>query len=232
MIRFLKRGRMTDDDQGARLAPVHLPYEQRAPMRMHFRFWRWDGGLMPAGMLEGAARVRLDYILGRPPYVAGSPVPPMRSVGADVAIAGPVARHEKLAAVWVGALTTPIAIEMWSKDPVDSQSSMNAGGRTHLYAILPLLRADSGAQHQEPEFTDGRGCRHPAYRFRAEPGNAWGTGPLAIQYDADTRQPARLSSPMPMNHMWHLQTTELHPDRALAIGGPARGGNPEQVPAC
>lgn len=215
---------MTDDDQGARLAPVQLPHHhQRGPMRMHFRFWRWDGGLMPAGLAEGAAWVRLDYILARPPYVAGSPVPPMRSAGADVAIAGPIARHDKLTAVWVGALTTPIAIEMWSVEPIKSQSSMNVGGRMHLYAVLPLLRASRSGQHQEPTLTPAGGRPQPAYRFRAELGNAWGTGPLPIRYHPDTRQPDHLGAPIPTNHMWHLQDTNMPPARALAYASATPG---------
>jgi hypothetical protein len=220
----------TPTTAAGQLAPTMLPHKhERTPLPMHFRAWRWAAGmtrtgLTPGGVFEGAAWVRLDYITARPPYAAGDTPPPMRAVGAHVAIAGPVANHDALAAVWAGALTTPIAIEMWSKDHIHSQSSLHLGGRTHVYAVLPLLRADRDAQQQEPTFTDPRGRRHPAYRFRAEVGNAWGHGPLPIRYDG-TRHPARLPYPLPTNHMWHVSTTELHPTRALAYSTT----DPEQV---
>lgn len=193
------------------LAPQLLPREHhQGPMGLHFRVWRWSGLLEGAGTFEGAAWVRLDYITELAPHPHHEPLTVLRATGANVVIAGPAASAGgALARAWALATAAPIAIEMWSQRPLSS-GALNAGGRTHVYAVLPLLHADPDAQQQSPKYR-----RYPAYRFRAARGHTWGNGPLPMRYNSH-RLPDRLPYAVPPGHMWHISTTDMHPSTALA----------------
>jgi hypothetical protein len=229
MIRFTKRGRTmtTDAPKAPQLAPETMPRDQR-PAPMLFRFWRWEGLLVAAGTLEAPALMRLDYMTGHTPYVAGQTPPPMTTVGAHVAIAGPAAATGgTLAKLWVHALSGPVAIELWQTTPLQGQGALHRGTPSYRYAVLPHLRADRAAQHHSPTFTDAHHHGHPAYRFRAEPGHAWGTGPAPIRYNLDTRSPDVLEAPVPTNRMWAATITTMSPKTALAQSW--AGPLPQQV---
>ncbi len=229
--RFLNRDTMNDtpttstdttDDAAARkgppgFAPILLPRDTSdGPMPMHMRIWRYSPGLELLATVDGAAWLRLDYITDRNPHP--NPNVPMlvtQASGAHVTIAGPIAAADNtLSRAWTAALADPIAIEVWSSRPIVG-GSLNAGGRTHVYGVLPLLHADRETQQACPTYSAGA-RPWPAYRFRAEPGNAWGAGPMPIRYSFETRRPEHMH-PLPERAMWLTMTTDMPPVEALAL---------------